>query len=66
MHKRSKIIDVVFSPLVFGVVFLLCALFAVVNLFYPVVPYPWGMVVFPVLVFFGLIGYFIDERHSDF
>jgi hypothetical protein len=64
VSKLSKALDVVFSPMVFGVAFLLCGILAAVNIFFNVIPYPWGMVLFPVLVIFGLIGYFVDERRS--
>jgi hypothetical protein len=62
--RKSKAVDVIFSPVVFVVVFLSCFAFAVINMLYNVLPYPWGMVLFPPLILFGLIGYFIDEIQS--
>lgn len=66
MGKLSKVLDVVFSPLVFAVMLLVCGVLTVANIFFNVtlVEYPWGMMLFPLIVIFGLIGYFLDERQS--
>jgi len=64
MGTLSKVLSVVFSPLVFAVVLLVCGALTVVNIAFNValVEYPWGMMLFPLIVLFGLIGYFLDER----
>ena len=58
----SKVLDVVFHPAVFAVAFLACAVLAVINIFYSVLPYPWGMVFFIPLVIFGFLGHLVEER----
>ena len=61
MSKGSKVLDIVFHPAVFAVVFLACLVLAIINVVYSVLPHPWGMLFFIPLVVFGLLGFLIDE-----
>ena len=62
MGKWVKMLDIVFHPTVFAIVFLACLALAIINIIYSVLPHPWGMLLFAPLVGFGFLGYLIDER----
>jgi hypothetical protein len=61
MSKGSKVLDIVFHPAVFAVVFLVCLALAILNVIYIVLPHPWGMLLFIPLAVFGFLGYLVEE-----
>ncbi|MDR2707238.1 MAG: hypothetical protein LBB87_00605 [Nitrososphaerota archaeon] len=62
--NKTKVVEAIFSPAVFAILLLSCFILAIINMFFHVIPYPWGMVLLPPLVLFGLLGYFIEEKKS--
>ncbi|MCL1977400.1 MAG: hypothetical protein FWG55_04760 [Candidatus Bathyarchaeota archaeon] len=61
MSKRSAILDVVFHRVVFAVIFLTYILVVIVDYIVDILPPLWGMFLIVPILFFGLIGYLVDE-----
>jgi len=61
MSKRSTILDMVFHRWVFAVILFLYIAVVIVDYIIDILPPLWGMFLIVPVLFFGLIGYLVDE-----